>query len=284
MKLTASVLIGMTFVGALPAAADADFPQPPGYRSAVVPSACGYACLVGFTNRYMEALVHKDASRVPFAKDVKFTENSIVMPIGQGGLWASISGYSPTALTAADTRTGNAAWFGTVDEHGRPAYYAMRLKIRAGKITEVETVVQRKPGLPAPFGDPSKLVHDPAFNEIETPAEQRGRQRLRDVANGYFSTVSRNDGELLTQFDPDCQRIENGISTTKGSYGSAALAQGCEAQFKLGYFRVNKRVRQRRYPLIDEQRGVVVAAGFFDHDNSFDRYETTDGKTHTTLL
>ncbi len=50
-------------------------------------------------------------------------------------------------MTAADTRTGNAAWFGTVEEHGEPAYYAMRLRIRSGMITEVETVIERKPGL-----------------------------------------------------------------------------------------------------------------------------------------
>ena len=31
--------------------------------------ACNYACLVGFTNRYMDALVHKDPSRIPLAPD-----------------------------------------------------------------------------------------------------------------------------------------------------------------------------------------------------------------------
>ena len=247
------------------------------------PPACDHDCLVGFTHRYMDALVHKDPGRAPLASDVKFTENDVVMPIGEG-IWATISSVSPNALTVADTQTGNAAWLGTVEEHGDPSYYAMRLKIRDGLITEVETVVQRKTGMPAPFGDPAKLVHDPAFNQVLSPQERRGRERLRDVANGYFSTVSRNDGDVLTLFDPDCQRTENGISTTKGSYGSAALAQGCEAQFKLGYFNINKRVRQRHYPLIDTERGVVVATGFFDHDNSYDTYKTTDGKSHTTLL
>jgi hypothetical protein len=247
------------------------------------PQACDHDCLVGFTHRYMDALVHKDPGRAPLASDVKFTENDVAMPIGEG-IWATISSVAPNALTVADTQTGNAAWLGTVEEHGDPSYYAMRLKIRDGLITEVETVVQRKTGMPAPFGDPAKLVHDPAFNQVLAPQERRGRERLRDVANGYFSTVSRNDGDILTLFDSDCQRTENGISTTSGTYGSAALAQGCEAQFKLGYFNINKRVRQRHYPLIDTERGVVVATGFFDHDNSYDTYKTTDGKSHTTLL
>ncbi len=231
----------------------------------------------------MDGLVHHDPARVPFARSVEFTENDVVIPIGSG-LWGSITAASPNALLAADPDTGNVAWLGSVEEHGAQAYYAMRLKVLDGRITEVETVVDRQTGLPSAFGDPSKVVHDPAFAEALPPPLQRERERLRDVANGYFSTVERNDGDLLTLFDPDCQRTENGISTTRGQYGSAALAQGCEAQFRLGIFRINKRVRERRYPLIDVQRGVVVATGFFDHDNSFDHYATTDGKEHRTLL
>ena len=104
------------------------------------------------------------------------------------------------------------------------------------------------------------------------------------VANGYFSTVELNDGQVLTSFDPDCQRTENGVSTTRGSAGSAAIAQGCEAQFKLGIYHINKRVRERRYPIVDEERGVVVGTAFFDHANAFDTYKTTDGQVRKTVL
>lgn len=280
-KLSLSVLIS-SILGM--ACGYAQSPPSAARSDAAGHGACNYACLIGFTNRYMDALVHKDPSRIPLAPDVRFTENDVQMPIGEEGIWGTISAVSANALTLADTRTGNAAWFGTVEEHGEPAYYAMRLRIRDGMITEVETVVERKPGLPAPFGDPTRLVHDPAFSQVEQPQERRERERLRDIANGYFSTISRNDGEILTEFDPDCQRTENGISTTSGTFGSAALAQGCEAQFKLGYFHINKRVRQRHYPLVDTERGVVVATGFFDHDNAKDTYMTTDGKVQKTLL
>lgn len=265
---------------AMPRAARA---QAYGHRSAVVEPHCRRVCLIGFARRYMNALVHHDPALVPFAKHVRFTENDVELAIGQG-LWGSISSAASKALLAADPDTGNVVWLGTVAEHGAPAYYAMRLKVRNGRITQVETVVDRKTGLPQPFGNPSRVVHDPAFEQILPAAERRGRERLRDVTNGYFSTVERNDGDLLTLFDPDCERTENGISTTSGHFGSAASAQGCAAQFRLGLFRINKRVRERRYPLIDVKRGVVVATGFFDHDNSFDKYRTTDGKLHHTLL
>jgi hypothetical protein len=276
-------IVALGWTGAL-LVSGAAFAQAPGERSAVIPSDCDHSCLVGFLHSYMDALVHKDPARARFAGNVRFTENDVEMPLGHEGLWGSISGAAPTGLEVADTTTGNAAWFGTVEEHGEPAYYAMRLKVRDGQIAEVETVVQRKGTLPAPFGDPSKLVHDPAFAAVLSPEQRRARERLIAVANGYFSTVELNDGQVLTSFDDDCQRTENGISTTSGAQGAAAIAQGCEAQFKLGLYRINKRVRERRYELVDEARGVVVATGFFDHANTFDTYKTTDGKEHKTAL
>jgi len=259
--------------------------QSPGAMSAVpLGGDCDHACLISFVESYIDGLAHRDPSRVAFAKDVRFTENDVELPIGNDGLWATATGVSKDALEVADPETGNAAWFGIVQEHGKPAYLAMRIKVLDRHITEVETVVNRLPDLPKPFGDVTKLKHDPSFNEILPPEERRSRQRLVAVTNGYFSTVERNDGQVLTEFDKDCARTENGMMTTRGGGGAAAISQGCEAQFKLGIYRINKRVRERRYPIVDTERGVVVASGFFDHANTFDHYKLTDGREMKTVL
>ena len=258
--------------------------QAPGQSSAWSVPACDHGCLIGYLHRYMDALVHRAPAQAPFAKGAMFTENDVAMPIGQG-LWRTISGASDKGLEVADPQTGEAAWFGLVYEHGKPAYYAMRLRVEDGKISQVETVVVRQAGLPLPFGPVDKYTHDPAFNEVLPDDQKKPRERLRAVADSYFNTVELNDGTVFAPFDPDCGRTENGISTTAASgIGAANIAQGCEAQFKLGIYRINKRVRERRYFLIDEERGVVVATGFFDHANSFDSYQTTDGKTMKTAL
>ncbi len=274
----------LLIASALGAGSSDTFAQAPGEPSAVASTACDRACLLGFVHSYLDAVAHKDRARAKFSPAVRFTENNVEMPLGNDGVWASLTRVAATGLEVADTLTGNAAWFGTIEEHGAPAYYAMRLKVRDGQITEVETVVDRKTPLPAPFGDPDKLVHDPSFNDVLPEEQQRPRERLIAVANGYFSTVELNDGQIFTHFDPDCQRIEDGVSTTSGSAGSASIAQGCEAQFKLGIYRINKRVRERRYELVDTERGIVVGTGFFDHANAFDSYETTDGVVRKTLL
>ncbi|HTV80924.1 MAG TPA: hypothetical protein VMF03_21920 [Steroidobacteraceae bacterium] len=284
MRLTGAAYAGrMAAVAALlMVAAGGARAQEPGQPSALYP-ACNRTCLIGVLHSYLDALGHKDRGLAPFARDVRYTENDVEMPLGEG-LWGSIGGLSATGLEVADPSTGNAAWFGTVQEHGQGAFLALRLKVADGRITEVESVIQRRPTHPAPFGDPAKLQHDPAFQEVLPPEQRRERPRLEAIANGYFSTVEENDGQIFTYFDPDCQRTENGISTTSGTQGAAAISQGCESQFKLGIYRINKRVRERRYPIIDEERGIVVATGFFDHANTFDSYKTTDGKVHATAL
>jgi hypothetical protein len=262
--------------------------QFPGYRSAVIKVSCDRDCLIGVMRQYMAALAKKDPKAAPVAAHARFTENNVVIPVGKG-LWKSISKVSDDALEVADVETGNAAWFGVVWEHGVPAYYAMRIRVSGGKIDQIESVVHRNTGLPAPFGPIDKVTHDAEFQQVLPPIERRSRERLIAVAQSYFNTVERNDGMVFAPFTEDCGRLENGISTTApapggGGGNAAAIAAGCRNQFLLGLYYINKRVRERRYPLVDIERGIVVASGFFDHDNSFDRYPISNGNEMKTAL
>jgi hypothetical protein len=259
--------------------------QAPGESTAWRAVDCDHACLSQFARDYVAAMARRNAASLKQARVVRFTENNVELPFGKEGMWVTATGVAPTGLIAADTQTGNAAWVGTAEENGKPVYFGVRLKVRDKAIVEAETIVVRNTGLPAPFADVTKVVHDPTFNDILPPEQRRSRERLHAVADGYFNTVELNDGNVFTPFDPDCGRLENGILTTAASAGSAGdISPGCEAQFKLGIYRINKRIRERRYPIIDVERGVVVATGFFDHANEFDRYKLTDGREMKTAL
>jgi hypothetical protein len=259
----------------------------PGERSAWEEVTCDHACLSQWTRDYVNALAKRDASLLKTHRNVRFTENNVELPFGKEGLWATATGIAPDGLIAADVETGNAAWLGWAEENGKPVYFALRLAVRDGLLSDVETVVVRNTGLPLPFGDVTKIEHDPTFNEILPEEQRRSRARLRAVADSYFNTVEVNDGVVFAPFDRDCGRLENGILTTAASSGggsAGSISPGCEAQFKLGIYRINKRIRERRYPVIDVERGVVVATGFFDHANEWDRYKLTDGREMRTAL
>lgn len=286
MTILKNILAGAAAAAAC-SAASAALAQAPGEDSAVFEQECDRACLLDMLGQYMDALRAGAPSAVPAADDLMFTENNVVIPLGEG-LWGTVEKVDEVGLEVADAQTQNAAWFGSVIENGDPAIFAVRIHVRDGKIDEAESVVHRKTGLPAPFGNTENMRHDPDFNAVLAPEERRGRARMRAIADSYFDTVEVNDGQVFAPFHEDCGRLENGISTTTraadGVETDFILVDGCEAQFKLGIYRINKRIRERLYPIIDEERGVVVATGFFDHANEWDRYLLTDGREMKTAL
>ena len=229
---------------------------------------------------YLDSLEAKAPARLPWADDALFSENNVRLEIGDG-LWNTISkrrrGYD---LKAADPETGQVSWFGIVEEHGHPAIMALRLRIDAGRIAEAETIVCRKVDL-SPFPGIDTYVTPRPLMLADVPAAQRsGRDEMIRIANGYFETIQLNDGTLFAEFTDDCERIENGVQTTNnleafGDYPIAGL--GCAEQFRMGHFKFDDRLRDRRFPLVDEEKGLVLAGGFIDHTGRLVELTWTDG-------
>ncbi|RIV91426.1 hypothetical protein D2V17_03110 [Aurantiacibacter xanthus] len=268
---------------ALPMAAHA---QAPGEESALRTVQCDYACLTGTMQQFVDALAAGDASALPLSSDLLYTENNVPLALGEGS-WRTTHEVDDNGLLVADETTGHAAWFGSIRENDIASFYAVRIHVSGGLIDEAEAVIHRKSGLPAPYGDWQGMEHFAEFAQILPEEERRPRERMLAIADAYFDTVELNDGQVFAPFSEDCARLENGILTTAPIPGqqqsAAAIAAGCRAQFELGIYRINKRIR-RHLPLVDEQRGVVVGAGFFDHANEFDRYLLTNGSEMKTAL
>jgi hypothetical protein len=241
--------------------------------------ACDRACLYGFLDRYLDALKAKDPSRLPLAKNFKYTENNVAMNIGDG-VWGTVTGLGSYNLRMADTTNGQAGFYGIVEETKNTSVFALRLKVEDRKISEAEILIRRSDG-GGPFPSKPNMVDKPVLNEIVPPELRRPRERMIALVDGYFSTLQLNDGVLFTQFDDNCNRIENGLQTTHNPDLVKTIpvsTMGCAEQFKLGNYRYDDRVRDRRYPLVDEERGLVMAGGFIDHAGRLGSYTLTDGR------
>ncbi len=172
---------------------------------------CDRACLEGFVDQYLTALVANDPSHLPVTKTVKFTENGQKLELGDG-LWNTMTGKGTYKLSIADPDAGEVAFFGTIREAGLPAILALRLKIANRKISEIETIVARQPSGAESLeklGSPN-----PVFLEAIPPAERATRADLIKTANMYFSGIQLNDGKGVYPFTDNCNRIENGMQTT----------------------------------------------------------------------
>jgi hypothetical protein len=235
--------------------------------------------LYAVLDRYLAALVAKNPARVEWAKGVLNSENNVMIPTGEG-LWGTIDRLGDYKLRFADIKTGEVGYFGTVHEPLEESAFTLRLKVDGqGKIAEVETIVVRQSDSGIKFENP-RYWDKPILNAVV--AKTIPRAEMVKLADGYFSTLQMNDGTLHTKFHPDCDRVENGVQTTHNPEFAKIVpvsALGCEEQFKMGNYRYDDRLRGRRFPLIDEERGLVLAYGFIDHSGKLDTYQLTDGRT-----
>jgi len=234
-------------------------------------------------DRYLAALLARDPSRAPWGAPVHNSENNVALMIGDG-LWNTITAWGDYDLRFADPVTGQVGLFTTVEETTDVSACSIRLAVRDGAITEVETIVVRQVDSGIKF-EPQTFERKPVMEEIVPPESRVSRERMIALADGYFSTLERNDGTLLTRFHPDCNRVENGLQTTNNpDFFTPVGHLPCEEQFRLGNYIYDDRVRGRRYPLVDEERGLVFSAAFIDHCGKVGDYRLTDGTEVTSPL
>jgi len=234
-------------------------------------------------DRYLEALLARDPARLAWADDRLVTENNVALEPGDG-LWGTVTGLGPYDLRFADVETGQIGLFTTVTETNDTSAACIRLGVRGEVVAEVETLVVRQADEALVFPDP-KFEAKPVMEEIVAQAERSLPVEMIELANGYFSTLERNDGTLLTKFHPGCNRVENGVQTTNNPDFFVPVASlSCEEQFRLGHYRYDDRLRGRRFPLVDEERGIVLAHGFIDHCGRLGDYELTDGTRVTSPI
>lgn len=235
------------------------------------------------------ALVSRDRAALAGAR---YTENGVALPLGEG-VWATADAVGPYRHAFLDAVRGQAACFFTVREGATRSIAALRLGFASGAVREIEAVVARPPlfGGADAFGDgPGALDAGggpgPAWQAEVPPGEQMGRSELQRVADMYFAGLENNDGHGDYPFADDCVRIENGFRTTQvppapgagqTPYHEAYRALTARQQFETGFFRFVDRIRDRRFPVIDEARGVVFALAFFDHSGTVRDYALADG-------
>ena len=259
-----------------------------------IPLKCDRACLENVVDQYLAALVAHDPKRLPLSADVKYTENDQAMSVGDG-FWKTAESVGNYRHIFADPEFGQVAFMGTMHEAGAPLLMSLRLRIELGRITEIEGVYYRSggggPSGIAAMDKPGYKAEDMWFKSIP-PAQRMSRQELISIADGYFTGLQHNDGKGINgtgayPFTNDCDRIENGAHTTnvpappnQAPGAINAFSMDCLSQFKLGYYFVVQSIHDRRYPVVDAERGVVWSHAVFDQ-GTVNKGVLSDGREYT---
>ncbi|HUN28412.1 MAG TPA: hypothetical protein VMV65_01275 [Alphaproteobacteria bacterium] len=214
---------------------------------------CDRACLGDLVTQYLKDMAAHDPAALPVAPNVRFTENGDVMKLGDG-LWRTASGLGTYRQDILDVAGHTAATQAVVLEDGdKPVLFALRLKERDGKISQIETMVSRN--------DKSSLIFDPAGyqkgNEqmafVPPASEIDSRAEAIKIAMKYpqglkVGSFVRAD----TPFASDAYRIENGIHTA----GAGCARAGCES-IKTQKIIEHPGIRAR-VAAFDAQLGIVL--------------------------
>ena len=239
---------------------------------------CNRACLEGFVNLYLDALVARDPSRLPLAPGARYTENGIELALGDG-MWGPVIEINSYRFYFADPLAGQVGFFGSLQEHGHPAMLGLRLRVVNRRISEMEAFIIRSTAR-GTFSAIDSLKIDPIMLQPLTQAQQRPRQELIRIANSYFEGLIEGT-DKDTPFTDDCTRIENGMVTANNpATDNAMWKMTCRQQFAAGLTRVITGIEERRFPIVDQERGLVYGMVRFDHHGRNRTIVWNDGSTH----
>ena len=240
--------------------------------------ACDRTCLRQVLDQYLAAVVKHDPKAVPLVVGFRQTENAINVAPG-GGVWKSVTGLGTMQRRYLDPVSGQAGYYGLVDESDTTALATVRLRVENRKVTEAEWYIARAndPGLngprqpgrpPANLLNADYLIANPPPDRVVPRAQRLSRDELVGVVNSYFDAITSHDGSVaLTQ--PGCGRVENGSPVPAGRFlppanPAATPAAPSTNDCVSGLANLNlSMVVARRIPLVDEEAQMVLGLAVF---------------------
>jgi hypothetical protein len=223
---------------------------------------CDRACLTGFVDTVVDGLIANDISGVPLAADAKVTLNGDEVPL-QNAFWDEAASVQ-ARIDIANPRLGDTGTQAVVtNADGSQYIYVFRLKVKDSAITEVEQILVRNVEEGGLFDLSTLQTANPNFSTPIRPAEQDSYYDLIAAAEGYWRAFNTNgtDEYRPAEFWPNVPRLENGFLTTGAPFDNNPGSTAAQ-QFDEG-FHYPRNIWDLRYPVVDEEYGVVMSFSRF---------------------
>jgi hypothetical protein len=228
-----------------------------GATPAVAQAPCDRACLTQFIDAYFAALLANDAGALRQAARARITDNGTEKRLADT-FWDSAAEtvYRFDIVNTDRGDTGTQTVIRNAD--GSKTMHMVRLKVLNGAITEIETVKANEGNADRLWGPDQLTAVSPDLNQSIREAERDSYYDLIAAAEGYWRAFQTNGTPAYhpARLMPDARRYENGLQTTglvrNGEYQSA------QRGFDEGRF-LNRNIWDRRYPVVDEERGIVLS-------------------------
>ena len=199
------------------------------------PAPCDRACLKTFLDQYLNAVIKHDPAGAPLAVGFRQTENAINVRPGNG-VWKTVTGLGKVQKQYFDPVSGQAGYYGTIEEGSVTAVVTVRLRVENRKLTEAEWYLARPddPGLsgprqpgrgPANAYNVDYLTANPPPTRVVPAAQRSSREELVAIVNSYFDAITSHDGAVALTHQ-GCGRVENGSPAPAGRFLPPAARAG----------------------------------------------------------
>jgi hypothetical protein len=248
-------------------------------------AACDRACLRTMLDQYLAAVVKHDPKAAPLIVGFRQTENAINVAPGNG-VWKTVTGLGKMQRRYFDPVTGQAGFYGLVEEGSSVAVVTVRLRVQNRRLTEAEWYLAREndPGLngprqpgrpPANLYNADYLIANPPPERVVPAAQRLSRAELLAVTQSYFDAITSHDNTVALTH-PGCGRAENGSPAPAGKFlppaprpaaagapaGPPPGASSNDCVGGLANFNLSM-VVATRIPLVDEEAQVTLGLAVF---------------------
>lgn len=229
------------------------------------PAVGEYERLKGFADLYLEALRSHAPQDLPVHPWLRVTENCQPIALGTG-TWRTLREVEPEGQYFIDVQTGQVAFWGAIVEPRGRAILGVRLAVAGRLIAEIETVVVRGGSV---FEPDVVLAEATELHAVVPPADRVSRSELVAGVAAYFDGIELRDGGRIPM-RANVRRLVNGVNDSSVDpegldehrlYLSLDVAE----QITAGHYGYIEAIRDRRYPIVDEERGLCHAIVVFDH-------------------
>ncbi len=195
---------------------------------------CDRTCTLQVSDAVLSALQTGQFGKL-LPRSVRVTENGRDIRPADSQLRAfkRITGQHAIAEPAG----GVARFSGAAEAYGGPAVFSMRLKLKGDQVAEIETLVVRR--TEALTFSPETMSAKPGWDQVLPPQGRASRADLIAISGAWLDRLAQTQ----TTEAASCSLVENSARPT--SCGNVSGLRGATL------------IRDRRWPLVDEARGLV---------------------------
>jgi len=221
---------------------------------------CDRACLKKTLDSYLDAVLKHDPSKAALDPAFRYTENSTVVAPGEG-LWKTATALGKVQRRYVDAVNGQAVYFGHIEQGVAAGIATLRIRVVDKKITEGELVIGQK--VDGMFNAEALVANAPPEAPV-AKAVRSSRKAMVAAAQSYFDGIEHHDSSLVLGHK-GCVRIENGVMTGGPISESAAFPVKGDCGERMENFKATiAAVDHRRFPVVDEEAGVVLGMVVFN--------------------